>query len=397
VSPAIATPSSALTIGLAAAATSLLALMALVAVVSALIGQNSCAAATAEAAPSGDAQRGIPASYLTLYRRSGQRHGVPWQVLAAIGSIETDHGRSRAPGVHSGVNSFGCCAGPMQFNLRDGPPSTWDRYGVDGNRDGRTDVYDPADAIASAANYLRALLRNTDGDIARAVFGYNQSRAYVDDVLARARAYAGLTADELAGPVGDGAGITGCAGLDVPVGPANLRVAVRVPSPRAFQALPAWAMAPGRAPQAVDARIHDDVLWILRRYRLRITAAREAGHRTHGDGTAIDLVPADETSQAIWDESVGRLAHDLGWIRECGSTGTRPTCPLVPAIQFVGYDGYPRHGSPRTCARGCAAHLHISWASACFGTSGLSPPCEWVMSFPAVSVSATGPRQRART
>jgi hypothetical protein len=61
---------------------------------------------------------------------------VPWQVLAGIGSIETDHGRSSAPGVHSGVNSYGCCAGPMQFNLRDGPPSTWDRYGVDGNRDG---------------------------------------------------------------------------------------------------------------------------------------------------------------------------------------------------------------------------------------------------------------------
>ena len=51
--------------------------------------------------------------------------------------------------------------------------------------------------------------------------------------------------------------------------------------------LPPWAMAAGRAPQAVDARIHDDVVWILRRYRLRVTAAREAGHRTHGDGTAL--------------------------------------------------------------------------------------------------------------
>jgi Transglycosylase SLT domain len=100
---------------------------------------------------------------------------VPWQILAAIGSIETDHGRSRAPGVHLGVNSFGCCAGPMQFNLGDGPPSTWGRYGIDGNRDGKTDVYDPADAIASAANYLRALLRDADGDLSRAVLGYNHS------------------------------------------------------------------------------------------------------------------------------------------------------------------------------------------------------------------------------
>jgi len=26
----------------------------------------------------------------------------------------------------------------MQFNVRNGPPSTWDSYGVDGNEDGRT-------------------------------------------------------------------------------------------------------------------------------------------------------------------------------------------------------------------------------------------------------------------
>ena len=270
---------------------------------------------------------------------------MPWPVLAAIGSIETDHGRSRAPGVHSGVNSYGCCAGPMQFNLRDGPPSTWDRYGVDGNRDGKRDVYDPADAIASAANYLRALLRQADGDLGRAVFGYNHSQAYVDDVLARARAYAGLTASDLAGDL-DLVAI--CADIDLPVGPANLRAAERVSSPRAFRVLPAWAMAPGRAPQAVDARIHDDVMWILRRYRLRVTAAREAGHRTHGDGTALDLVPANGTAQAVWDalggparprpRMVARRARGPARARSASShrrssssatTATPATAPLV--------------------------------------------------------------------
>ena len=154
----------------------------------------------------------------------------------------------------------------------------------------------------------------------------------------------------------------GCAGggIDVPVGPANLRAAERVSSPRAFRALPAWAIAAGTPPAAVDARMHDDVVWILRRYRLRVTAAREAGHRTHGDGTAIDLVPADGTTQAVWDASAGRLAHDLGWSPACARSGTRPACRLAPAIQFVGYDGYPSHGSPRTCARrlpGAPAHL----------------------------------------
>ena len=142
-----------------------------------------------EAAPSATAERTIPPDYLALYAQAGAAYGVPWPLLAAIGAIESDHGRSTAPGVHSGVNAFGCCAGPMQFNLKNGPPSTWQTYRVDGDADGDLDPYDPADAIASAARYLRVLLDGTHGDLTRAVYGYNHSRAYVDDVLARARAY----------------------------------------------------------------------------------------------------------------------------------------------------------------------------------------------------------------
>ncbi|MEO8690018.1 MAG: hypothetical protein ABI611_17610 [Solirubrobacteraceae bacterium] len=112
-----------------------------------------------------------------------------------------------------------------------------------------------------------------------------------------------------------------------------------------------------------------------------MSASREAGHQTHGDGTAVDLVPADGTKQAIWDASAGALAHDLGWRSACAQSGTRPTCRLAAAIQFVGYDGYPGHGSPRTCTGTCPAHLHLSWASPCYGTSRPAPPCEWVMAF----------------
>jgi hypothetical protein len=140
-------------------------------------------------------------------------------------------------------------------------------------------------------------------------------------------------------------------------------------------------MAGAGASGAVDARLYDDVVWILRRYHLRVSAAREAGHHTHGDGTAVDLVPADGTTQAVWDASAGRLAHDLGWTPACARSGTRPACRLAPAIQFIGYDGYPSHGSPRTCGGACPAHLHLSWASPCYGTSSPSPPCEWVMAF----------------
>jgi hypothetical protein len=377
-------PSGALTIGTAAATALLVLVASVISILSVLIGQSTCSGTQAQAVPSASAEHGIPATYLTLYQRAGREYGVPWQVLAGIGSIETDHGRSNAPGVRSGVNSYGCCAGPMQFNTRDGPPSTWDRYGIDGNRDGTRDIYDPADAIPSAANYLRALLRNAGGNLGQAILGYNHSQAYVNDVLARARAYTGLTDAELAARAGDPTLMAGCAGggIDAPVGPANVYAAQRVTSPRLFRALPTWAMAGGRAAALVDARLSNDVVWILRRYHLRVTAAREAGHQTHGDGTAVDLVPADGITQPAWDASAGRLAHHLGWTPACARSGTRPACRLVPAIQFIGYDGYPSHGSPRTCAAGCHAHLHISWASPCYGTSSLAAPCESVLAFP---------------
>ena len=164
-SDSVVKPAGALTIGAVAGAALLLGVASVISILTVLIGQSGCAGT--QPVPSANAEHGIPATYLSLYQRAGRQYGIPWQVLAGIGSIETDHGRSRAPGVRSGVNSYGCCAGPMQFNLRDGPPSTWDSYRVDGNRDGTRDVYDPADAIASAANYLRALLRHAEASSAR--------------------------------------------------------------------------------------------------------------------------------------------------------------------------------------------------------------------------------------
>jgi hypothetical protein len=384
------TPSRTLTLA-ALAAAAVIGLAALSAVLAVVAAHGTCAGVGVEADASADAQRGIPAAYLSLYRQAGRAYRVPWPVLAAIGSLETDHGRSAAPGVRSGVNRHGCCAGPMQLNLRDGPPSTWERYGSDANHDGRSDVYDPEDAIPSAAHYLSVLRRRADGDLGRALLGYNHSRAYVTDVLARAGAYARLTDEALAAAVDESLAVTDCAaGLDVPVGPANLRAAERVAAPRAFRALPAWAPAGGRGPALVDTRLYDNVVWILRRYRLRVSAAREAGHRTHGDGTAVDLIPADGMTQPAWDASAGRLAQDVGWTAACARSGTRPACRLAPAIQFVGYDGYPGHGSPRTCAGDCHAHLHLSWVSPCYGTSGLAPPCEWVTAFAVPPASDRG-------
>jgi hypothetical protein len=107
--------------------------------------------ASGERGASGLAVSDIPRRYLAIYTDAAAVcKGLTWQVLAAIGKIESDHGRSSAPGVRSGVNRFGCCAGPMQFNIRNGPPSTWDGWGTGV----AADVYNPAHAIPAAARKL---------------------------------------------------------------------------------------------------------------------------------------------------------------------------------------------------------------------------------------------------
>ncbi len=61
------------------------------------------------------ATAGIPPAMLTLYQQAAATcPGLPWTVLAAIGTVESDNGRSTLPGVHSGANAAGA-EGPMQF------------------------------------------------------------------------------------------------------------------------------------------------------------------------------------------------------------------------------------------------------------------------------------------
>ncbi|TDC62215.1 hypothetical protein E1200_26535 [Actinomadura sp. GC306] len=138
--------------------------------------------AGAQPAAADDAQA-VPSNYLDLYRKAGEKYGIPWNVLAAVGKVETDHGRSRLPGVSSGENYAGA-GGPMQFLA-----PTFKAYGVDGNGDGRKDRYDPEDAIPSAANYLKA--SGAPERMRTAIFAYNHSWDYVNLVLDWAKRYVG--------------------------------------------------------------------------------------------------------------------------------------------------------------------------------------------------------------
>jgi hypothetical protein len=120
----------------------------------------------------------IPPFLLPIYQAAGIEYGVRWEVLAAINEIETDYGRNL------NVSSAGAL-GWMQFM-----PATWQQYGVDANRDGVKDPFNPVDAIFAAARYLRAA--GADTDVRRAIFAYNHADWYVDSVLMRARLIGGL-------------------------------------------------------------------------------------------------------------------------------------------------------------------------------------------------------------
>ncbi|MCG5213934.1 lytic transglycosylase domain-containing protein [Streptosporangium sp. KLBMP 9127] len=134
----------------------------------------------AKPAPSSRVQVGRPGSYLELYRLSAQVcPGLSWTVLAAIGQVESSHGRNNGP-------SSAGAQGPMQFM-----PATWKAYGVDGDGDGVADIWSPYDAVPSAANYLCANGAAKGGKkLEKAIWFYNHSWSYVSKVMGIAAAYA---------------------------------------------------------------------------------------------------------------------------------------------------------------------------------------------------------------
>jgi cell wall-associated NlpC family hydrolase len=155
-------------------------------------------------APSDDARKDIPANYLAMYQQAADGcPGLPWSVVAAIGKVETNHGRLKAPGVTEGAN-FAGAAGPMQMGIGVGAAgSAFWSYAIDGDGDGRASPYDPADAIPSATAYLCKALRDHGGDLSQAVFAYNHAQWYVDKVLAIASSYAATASLPAGAPAAD--------------------------------------------------------------------------------------------------------------------------------------------------------------------------------------------------
>ncbi len=150
-----------------------------------MLGPSSGAPAVSRATVSS-----IPAAMLALYQRAAATcDGLPWSILAAVGTIESDNGESNLPGVHSGTNAAGAM-GMMQFE-----PGTFAAYDEPIPPGGAVPAspYDPTDAVYAAARLLCADGGAGGADLSGAVYAYNHSASYVAEVLALAQTYASST------------------------------------------------------------------------------------------------------------------------------------------------------------------------------------------------------------
>lgn len=205
--------------GLAAATTAMFATAAVpLAAIAGIASLTAFGAAAVSAgdlpAPSSEATADIPARLLRLFEaEAAQCDGLPWTVLAGISRVESNHGRyggasidadglvtPRIIGVAldgSGGNArivdtdaglwdadpvYDRAVGPFQFI-----PSSWRIFGSDGNHDGIADPHNIYDAVPAMRRHLCPEGRVTD--VRAAIYSYNNSDAYVDEVLSWARRY----------------------------------------------------------------------------------------------------------------------------------------------------------------------------------------------------------------
>jgi hypothetical protein len=212
----------------------------------------------------------ISASYLRLYEAAAARYRVPWELLAAIGKVECDHGRDPDPScTREGAENYAGAGGPMQFLA-----STWGTYGVDADGDHRADRWSPADAIFGAARYLRA--SGAPGDLQQAIFAYNHSGIYVDNVVALMQRYQQEAA--AAPPV---VGVSPAIGGSAPGDPVALAHAVLIDRRIGLWAEAADDVRSGR----LDPRLLAALLALSQSFHLDGVGPCISGHSTYVAGT----------------------------------------------------------------------------------------------------------------
>lgn len=143
----------------------------------------------------------IPEEYIPIYKEAAEAYGIPWTLLAAHHRIETRFSTMDpmlSPAGAEGHMQFMPCTfvgwnhpscgglgkGDIPEEEKTDPEviKKYGGYGVDANGSGTADPYDIEDAMHSAAKYL-AKSGAADGDYEKAIFDYNRSDKYVQDVL----------------------------------------------------------------------------------------------------------------------------------------------------------------------------------------------------------------------
>ncbi|WP_311199187.1 C40 family peptidase [Peribacillus frigoritolerans] len=150
----------------------------------------------------------IPAEYIPIYKAAAEKYDVPWTLIASIHRIETKFSTIKtmiSPVGAAGPYQFmpctfvgwghPSCSGVGKGNISDSERSDpavikkYGGYGVDGNRDGKADMWNLEDAAFSAANYLSASGASS-GEFEKAIFAYNRAGWYVDEVMEYMNLYA---------------------------------------------------------------------------------------------------------------------------------------------------------------------------------------------------------------
>jgi hypothetical protein len=126
--------------------------------------------------PSASASDRIPPVMLAIDQEAAAScAGLPWTVLVAIGTVESDNVQSTLPGVHSGTNAAGAM-GPLQ--MLGTTFAAYDEPVPPGGAD-QPSPYDPTDAVYAAARDLCANGAANGADLQGAMFAYNHSATYV--------------------------------------------------------------------------------------------------------------------------------------------------------------------------------------------------------------------------
>jgi hypothetical protein len=138
--------------------------------------------------PSATARAEIPAAYLRLYREAGARYGIdPW-ILAGIGAVETDHGRSTLAACTPA--STRSAAAPTRCSSRSkATPAPGTATDVTATTTARPPPTSPPTRSPPPPRYLHA--SDAPADYHAALFAYNHADWYVAEILAKAATYRG--------------------------------------------------------------------------------------------------------------------------------------------------------------------------------------------------------------